>query len=303
MLRPRFTWELGRRRLALGERTLVMGVVNVTPDSFSDGGKFFCAEKATAHALRLLDEGADLLDVGGESTRPGVRAGTAAPAVSAEEELARVLPVLERVRRERPAAALSVDTYKSEVARAAVAAGADVVNDVSGLSWDANMAGTLAGLKCGVLLMHTRGRPDEWKALPPLADPFAEVQRGLERIAAAATRAGIARERIALDPGFGFGKRYDENFPLLARFRELHALGFPLAAGASRKSFLGRALAGLPGKDVKEDAPPSERLHASVAAAVICTLRGAHLVRVHDVKETVEAARVADAVVAISDKQ
>ncbi|HSE50101.1 MAG TPA: dihydropteroate synthase [Terriglobales bacterium] len=293
MARPRFTWDLGRRKLALGERTLVMGVVNVTPDSFSDGGKFFCADKATAHALRLLDEGADLLDLGGESTRPGAHAGTTEAAVSAEEELARVLPVLERVKRERPSAVLSVDTYKNEVARATVAAGADVVNDVSGLTWDTKMAETLAGLQCGVLLMHTRGRPDEWKSLPPLNDPFAEVRRGLEQVAAHATRAGIAKDRIVLDPGFGFGKRFDENVPLLARLDEFAALGFPLAGGTSRKSFLGRLLA-----REGADAPPDQRLHASVAAAVLSIMKGAHIVRVHDVKETVEAARVADAVLA-----
>jgi dihydropteroate synthase len=291
MPRPHFTWELGRRKVALGERTLVMGVVNVTPDSFSDGGKFFCADKAVAHALRLLDEGADLVDVGGESTRPGAHAGTAAAAVSADEELARVLPVIECLRRERPAALVSVDTYKAEVARAAVAAGAEIVNDVSGLTWDDAMAKTLAGLACGVLLMHTRGRPDEWKTLPPLADPFGEVRRGLEQSAERAKGAGIARARLVLDPGFGFGKRYDENYPLLERFDELHALGFPLASGTSRKSFLGRLIA----KD-KEDAPPEARVTASVAAAVISILKGAHIVRVHDVRETVEAARVADAV-------
>jgi dihydropteroate synthase len=289
MTRPRFTWELGRRKLALGERTLVMGVVNVTPDSFSDGGKFFSPDKAVAHALRLLDEGADLLDVGGESTRPGAHTGTSEAAVSAEQELARILPVLAGVRRERPSALLSVDTYKSEVARAAVAAGADIVNDVSGLEWDPAMAKTLASLSCGVVLMHTRGRPDEWKALPKLADPFAEVRHGLEQIVERAKGAGIARARVMLDPGFGFGKRYDENFPLLARFDELHVLGFPLASGTSRKSFLGRALA----RD-GVDAPPEQRVTASVAAAVISILKGAHLVRVHDVRETVEAIRVAD---------
>jgi dihydropteroate synthase len=296
MTRPHFTWELGRRKLDLGERTLVMGVVNVTPDSFSDGDKFFCQDKAVAHALRLLDDGADLLDVGGESTRPGAHAGTSEAAVTAEEELARILPVLEGVHKERPSALLSVDTYKNEVARAAVAAGADIVNDVSGLQWDPAMAKTLAGLSCGVILMHTRGRPDEWKSLPKLADPFTEVRRGLEQIVERAKGAGIARGRIMLDPGFGFGKRYDENFPLLARFDEFHALGFPLASGTSRKSFLGRAIA----KD-GVDAPPDERVQASVVAAVISILKGAHLVRVHDVRETVEAARVAD--VAISDKQ
>jgi len=294
-MRTRYIWDLGRRKLALGERTLVMGVVNITPDSFSDGGRFYSSDKAIAHALRLLDEGADLLDLGGESTRPGAHAGTAEAAVNAEEELARVIPVIEAVRRERPSAVLSVDTYKSEVARAAVAAGADIVNDVSGLAWDANMATTLAALKCGALLMHARGRPDEWKSLPALADPFGEVARGLDQIALNATRAGVARERIVLDPGFGFGKRYEENYPLLARFDELHALGYPLAAGTSRKSFLGRMIAGESSMHVKEDAPPGERLYASVAAAVVTILKGAHIVRVHDVKETVEAARVTDA--------
>jgi dihydropteroate synthase len=292
VIRPRFTWDLGRRKVSLGERTLVMGVVNVTPDSFSDGGKFFCADKATEHALHLLDEGADILDLGGESTRPGAHAGTAEAAVTADEEMARVIPVLERVKRERPSALLSVDTYKSEAARAAVAAGAEIVNDVSGLEWDPAMAKTLAGLSCGVLLMHTRGRPDEWKSLPRLADPLGEVKRGLEQIAQRAKGAGIARARIVLDPGFGFGKRFEENYPLLARFHELHALGFPLASGTSRKSFLGRAIAknGI-------DAPPEQRLQASAAAAVISILKGAHIVRVHDVRETVEAARIADAAI------
>ena len=290
MNRARFTWELGRRKVQLGERTVIMGVVNVTPDSFSDGGKFFCQDKAVAHALRLLDEGADLLDVGGESTRPGAHTGTSEAAVTAEEELARILPVLAGVRKERPSALLSVDTYKSEVARAAVAAGADIINDVSGLEWDPGMAKTLASLACGVILMHTRGRPDEWKSLPKLADPLKEVHRGLEQIVERAKGAGIARGRIVLDPGFGFGKRYDENFPLLAHFDEFGELGFPLASGTSRKSFLGRVLA----KD-GVDAPPEQRVQASVAAAVISILKGAHLVRVHDVKETVAAVRVADA--------
>ncbi len=299
MKRPRFTWDLASQKLTLGDRTLVMGVVNVTPDSFSDGGRFFSFDKAVAHAIRLLDEGADILDIGGESTRPGAHAGTSDAAVNAEEELARIIPVLEAVKRERPAAILSVDTYKSAVARAAVAGGADIVNDVSGLTWDTNMATTLAGMKCGALLMHTRGRPDEWKSLPRLADPFGEVERGLDQLALNATRAGIARDRVVLDPGFGFGKRYEENHPLLARFDELHALGYPLAAGTSRKSFLARLVAGE-GMHAKEDALPTERLHASVAAAVITILKGAHIVRVHDVKETVEAARVADMLLARS---
>ncbi len=290
-MRPHYTWRLRSRTLELGPRTLLMGVLNVTPDSFSDGGQFFEPGAAIEHGLALLDEGADILDIGGESTRPGAAAVSGQPAVPAEEELRRVMPVIEELLRRRPQVIVSIDTYKAQVARAAVEAGAEIANDVSGLRWDAEMAPTLAGLKCAVVLMHMRGRPAEWRTLPPLADPVGLVSRELRGGATAAVAAGIAREHIVLDPGFGFGKSFDENYPLLAHFDELHQLGFPLLAGVSRKSFIGRTLA-----DSGSDAPPQERLYGSLAAITAAILKGAHIVRVHDVKAAAQAAKIADAI-------
>jgi dihydropteroate synthase len=289
MERPFYAWALRRRTLELGQRTLVMGILNVTPDSFSDGGRFLAHDHAIGHALQLLDEGADILDIGGESTRPGAMTGHAG--VSAEEELSRVLPVIEGVLRERPQAVLSVDTYKARVALAAVNAGAEIVNDISALRWDHEMPGTVAELNCGVVLMHTRGRPDQWRSLAPSPDIVAEVKNELREWTDAAMNAGIIRNRIMVDPGFGFGKRFDENYPLLAGLGELHALGFPLLSGTSRKSFIGRTLA-RNGKD----APLDERLYGTLATVAASVLLGAHMVRVHDVKAAVDAVRVADAV-------
>jgi len=291
-------WKLRTRTLELGRRTLVCGVVNITPDSFSDGGRFFDVEAAIAHGISLLDEGADLLDLGAESTRPGSHAGGAAtgPAVSAGEEQARLLPVLEGILAARPGAVISVDTYKAATARAAVAAGAEIVNDVSGFSWDSGMAAACAEAGCGVVLMHTRGRPDEWRTQPLLApnEVIATVRSGLMASLERAEQAGIAPERIVLDPGYGFGKKFDENFALLQRQAELLALGRPLFVGVSRKSFLGRALAPLfDGKD----APVEARETASLAAMVAAILNGASIVRVHALRPAVEAALVADAVV------
>jgi dihydropteroate synthase len=307
-MRPVFQWNLGGRALELGKRTLIMGIVNVTPDSFSDGGQFLDRDRAIEHAGRLLDEGADILDIGGESTRPGARvdAGAAepaeakkspavglkvsAPVVSAEEELKRVLPVIAELKKKHPSAVLSVDTYKAAVARAAVGAGAEIVNDVSGFRWDAAMTKTLAELKCGAVLMHMRGRPEEWRTLPPPGDIVLLVKRELKEWAERAVLAGVRRERIVLDPGFGFGKSFDENYPLLGRFGELQA-GFPLLAGTSRTSFIGRTLA-RGGKD----APPEDRLYGTLATLTALILKGAHILRTHDVKAAVEAARVADAI-------
>ena len=297
-MRPRFTWNLGSRRLPLGGRTLVMGVLNVTPDSFSDGGRCFDAMAAVEHGLRLLDHGADIVDVGGESTRPGATtAGATTEFVAEEEELRRVLPVVRELKRRRPDAVVSIDTYKSGVARAVVQAGAEIVNDVSGFLWDPAMAATLAELGCGAVLMHTRGRPDQWRTLPAVDDMVALVGDELRRSSERALGAGMARDRLALDPGFGFGKRFEENYPLLARFQEFAALGFPLLAGPSRKSFIGRATARAGGTT-----PASERMVGSLAAAVICIMKGAHIVRVHDVKQTVEAAAMADAVLSCAAK-
>lgn len=284
-MRPGFTWQLGSRQIALGSRTLVMGVVNVTPDSFSDGGRYFEPGAAIEHAVRLLDDGADILDIGGESTRPGALAGTE-PRVTAEEELRRIIPVIAALKRMRPDAVLSVDTYKAAVTREALGAGAEIVNDISGFGWDPEMSHTVSEANCGVVLMHTRGRPQEWRTLPPLEAPLETVKRELAAIADRARAAGVARERIVLDPGFGFGKILEQNHPLLAGFEQFAELGFPLLVGVSRKSFV-RKLTGCAGA--------ADGVAGSVTAAVICALKGAHIVRVHDVKETVQAMRVVDA--------
>jgi dihydropteroate synthase len=306
-MRPVFQWNLGCRALELGKHTLIMGIVNVTPDSFSDGDRYLDCEKAVEHAEKLLEEGADIIDIGGESTRPGAHVEfnaakllekpsvakviAARPALSAQEELDRVLPVIIELKKQHPAAVLSVDTYKAEVARAAVNAGAEIVNDVSGFRWDAAMTRTIAELKCGAVLMHMRGRPEEWRTLPPPDDVVLLVKRELKDWAEKAVLAGVRRERIVLDPGFGFGKSFEENYPLLGRFSDLQAAGFPLLAGTSRKSFIGRTLA----KDGK-DAPPEARLYGTLATETALILKGAHILRTHDVKAAVDAARVADAI-------
>jgi dihydropteroate synthase len=277
-----------------------MGVVNVTPDSFSDGGLYVDPERAVEHSLQLLDEGADLLDLGAESTRPGSHAGDPnAAAVSAEEEQARLLPVLEAVLKARPDAIVSVDTYKSATARAAVAAGAEIVNDVSGFSWDADMAAICAELSCGVVLMHTRGRPEEWRNQPGLTQEeiLPLVREGLAASLRLGLDTGIRQERLVLDPGYGFGKRFDDNYDLLARQGELLSLGRPLLAGVSRKSFLTRTLARAIA-DVDPHASENARETASVAAMVAAILHGASIVRVHGVRAAVEAAAIADAVLA-----
>jgi dihydropteroate synthase len=279
-----FDWRLRRRSLALGERTLLMGILNVTPDSFSDGGEWLDGDAAVRHALEMLDHGADLIDIGGESTRPN------ALAISPAEEQARVMPVLRGILEARPEVILSIDTYHAETARAAIEAGAEIVNDVSGPLWDSGMARACAELKCGAVLMHTRGRPAEWRGLPALAraEVVPLVLRELRARAEEAMAAGVAREAIVLDPGFGFGKAFDENWPLLAGLGELGALGFPLLVGISRKGFLGRAVAGLAG-DSRE-----LLREATEAANVAAVLGGAHVLRVHDVDSARVAVAVAD---------
>ena len=309
-MRAVFHWSLPTRALELGKRTLIMGVVNVTPDSFSDGGKFLDPVAAVEQAERLIEDGADIIDIGGESTRPGARVDPAPPpielqtssaiaadglAVSAEEELKRVVPVIDELKKRHPKIVVSIDTYKSPVARAAASAGAEIVNDVSGFRWDRQMAKTVAALKCGVVLMHMRGRPEEWRNLPPPGDIVLLVKRELKDWAEQAVLAGVRRERIVLDPGFGFGKSFDENYPLMARFSELQAAGFPLLVGTSRKSFIGRTLAG--GREGK-DAAPERRLYGTLATQTALILKGAHIVRTHDVKASAEAAKVADAILA-----
>ena len=294
-MRSVFDWNIGSRTLALGKRTLVMGVLNVTPDSFSDGGQFLDKDRALEHALQMLQDGADIIDIGGESTRPGAKTSNPGEhpikpgVVGEEEELGRVLPVIASLKRERPDSIISIDTYKASVAQAAVKAGAEIVNDISGFLWDPKMRKTLAELKCGAILMHMRGRPDEWRTLAPVPDIVTLVKRELSERVDAALMAGIKRERTVLDPGFGFGKRFEENYPLLKRFEEFHQLRYPLAVGVSRKSFIGRALA----RDGK-DAPIGDRLFGTVAAETAVILQGAHIIRTHDVRACANAVRLAD---------
>lgn len=275
-------WKLARRSLPYGERTLVMGVLNVTPDSFSDGGKFFSFDRAIAHAEQMISEGADLIDVGGESTRPG------SEFVSADEELRRVIPVIERITLNSDVP-ISIDTTKPTVARAALEAGAEIVNDISGLRFDPAIANEVAGAKAGLVLMHSRGTPKTMQALPPVEDIKVEVCKGWRESIAVADRWGVSHESIALDPGIGFGKTAEQNVELIAKLDQLtrEFAEFPVIIGTSRKAFIGRLL---------NDAPPDERLQGTIASVVAAALNGAHIVRVHDVKAAVDAVRVADAI-------
>ncbi|HEY3990548.1 MAG TPA: dihydropteroate synthase [Acidobacteriaceae bacterium] len=290
--RAHFDWKLRTRTLALGAATRVVGILNVTPDSFSDGGLLRSVDEAVEAGLKMFAEGAAMVDVGGESTRPG-----AGGVISTEQEIDRVVPVIEGIRRAQPDALLSIDTYRAPTARAAVAAGAEIVNDVSGLLWDDAMAAACVELQCGLILMHARGRPYEWKSLPRLTpgEVVPLVKRELAERLSAAAAAGIASQRIVLDPGFGFGKVQDANYPLLCGIPEIAALGQPVLAGVSRKSFLGHTLAPLYGA---ANAPVAAREHATLAASTIAILMGASLVRVHQVRPAVEAALIADATLA-----
>lgn len=283
-----FDWNLHTRTLPLGARTLIMGILNVTPDSFSDGGLYATPESALRHGLKLLDEGADILDVGGESTRPG------STPLSPAEEQSRVLPAIEAVLKQRPTAVVSIDTYHADTARLAVQAGAEIVNDVSGTLWDPQMAVTCAELECGVVLMHTRGRPAEWKQQPRLAadEVVSLVREGLQQVSHQAIGAGVKPSKIVLDPGFGFGKIREENYPLLAGFPQLSSLGFPLLAGLSRKSFLKLADAHAPRQSDSKDSV----MAATLAANTTAILSGAHILRVHDVAQARAAADLADAI-------
>ena len=296
-------WRLRTRTLELGRRTLVMGVVNITPDSFSDGGSFLDPEAAVVRCMQCLDEGADILDLGAESTRPGSGAGGhtdgISALVSADEEQARLLPVLEGLLKALPQAVVSVDTYKAATARAALRAGAEIVNDVSGFTWGPGIAQVCAEFGAGVALSHSRGWPEAWRTQPQLAPDavLATVRDGLAASLAAAQAAGITPDQIVLDPGYGFGKRLSENYVLLNRQAELLNLGRPLLAGLSRKSFLGHTLAPL---FDGQDAPLDARENASLAAMPAAILHGASIVRVHQVRPAVEAARIADAILAAS---
>jgi dihydropteroate synthase len=282
--RTPFLLKLRSRTLLLGERTLVMGVLNVTPDSFSDGGRFLAAQDAIEHALALERAGADLLDIGGESTRPG-SAGT-----PAEEELARVIPVLEGLRG-RLNIPISIDTQKAEVAEAALTAGAEMINDISGLKNDARLAVLAAKHGVPLILMHMRGEPRTMQKVPFVRDAINDVTQGLRKAVSKARKAGVAKSQIILDPGIGFGKSYSQNYELLQKLPQLARLGYPLLVGTSRKSFLGATLA----RDGRS-APPEERIWGTAATVTASILNGAHMVRVHDVKEMVQVARVADCI-------
>jgi dihydropteroate synthase len=273
-------WRCRDRELPLGERTLVMGIVNVTPDSFSDGGMFDDAGAAVKHGLGLLEECADVLDVGGESTRPG------SDPVSEDEERRRVLPVIDDLRRQAPEALLSVDTRRAAIAADALAAGVDVVNDVSAGA-DPDMFGVVAGAGAGMVLMHMRGEPKTMQADPRYDDVVTEVRGFLADRVEAAVAAGIGRDRLSIDPGIGFGKNLQHNLDLLRSIGSFRELGLPVLAGVSRKRFIGE----LSGAD-----DPADRLEGSVAAAVWCATQGVHVVRVHDVGPTVRALRVAEAI-------
>lgn len=262
-----------------------MGVLNVTPDSFSDGGQFFSIDQALVRAEEMIAEGADIIDVGGESTRPG------GEPVSVEEEIRRVVPVIETLS-SRVTTPLSVDTTKSEVARAALDAGAAIVNDISALRFDFYVADAAARTGAGLVLMHSRGTPTTMHRMPPVADVMAEVVSSLRASIHMAERRGVARASIAIDPGIGFGKTQEQNVELIARLDELIAAfpDYPLLIGASRKSFIGRILA----DDSGTPAPASERLHGTMATITAAVLKGAHIVRVHDVKAAAETIRVSN---------
>jgi dihydropteroate synthase len=283
------TWQIAAgRSLPIGERTLVMGILNVTPDSFSDGGEFFSLDRALAHAEQMTAEGADIIDVGGESTRPG-----SAAIVSADEEQRRVLPIISQLAK-RTSVPISVDTTKASVARAALDAGAAIVNDISTLRFEPEIAGEVAKFGAGLVLMHSRGTPGSLHNLPPVEIIIEEVTNSLRESIAVAEQRGVKRESIVIDPGIGFGKSQEQNIELIAKLDQLIAAfpDFPLLIGTSRKSFLGRILADENGTP----APASERLHASLATMTIAILKGAHLVRVHDVRATVETAQAAFAI-------
>lgn len=301
--RSHHDWHLRTRTLSLGQRTLIMGILNVTPDSFSDGGHFYspdrAPERAITQAIKLLDEGADILDIGGESTRPK------ATPLTAGEEQSRILPVIAAILNEKPNTILSVDTFHATTARRAIEAGAEIVNDVSGHLWDPGMSSTCAELHCGAILMHTRGRPQDWPTLPPLAPEevvplvLTELAQRLE----AAITAGIPRNKIVLDPGFGFGKKFDENYPLFAHLDQLRQFNLPILAGASRKSFLARTLTQHPSLSalLEQNTPSMEdRLNATTAANTASIIAGAHILRTHDVRPAVEAAAIADRILAVN---
>ncbi len=284
-----FRLHLPDRSLTLGKRTLLMGVLNITPDSFSDGGKFFTADRAIAQALFLQKSGADILDIGAESTRPG------SAAISVVEELRRLLPVLQALRGELKIP-VSIDTRKAGVAEIALGAGAEIINDVSGLNHDPRLAEVAARLRVPLILMHMRGEPATMQNRPFARSVMKDVTKGLRASIQKARHGGVAKSQIILDPGVGFGKSFQQNYELLQHLPVLAKLGYPLLVGTSRKGFLGRTLAQAKRSAAREakPVPPEGRLWATAATVTASILGGAHIVRVHDVAEMAQVARVAD---------
>jgi dihydropteroate synthase len=273
-VRKRYFWKLKKRELILGDRTLLMGVLNLTPDSFSDGGKYSDPDRAFARALELEEEGADVLDVGAESTRPG------SSRISAAEELRRLIPVLKRLK-DKLGIPISVDTYKSEVAERAFEHGVEIINDPSGLTMEPQLARTVSNHDGGLILNHMRGRPETWAKLAPMREPMATIIKELDATVSRTRGVGIDKSRLVIDPGIGFGKRKEQSSLILDRLGELTVLDLPIMVGPSRKSFLMRP-------------SPAETNFATAAAVAACILRGAHIVRVHDVRGMRAAADVAD---------
>ena len=275
-----FQVPLPSRKLKLGERTLIMGVLNVTPDSFYDGGRYFKLQKAIDRGVQIQNEGADILDVGGESTRP-----PRLEILPADVEIKRVIPVIERLRR-RVTIPISVDTYKAEVARSAISAGAEIVNDIGGLRFDPGMPELIADSKTAIILMHSRGSLETMHQLPRAKNILKVVMDGLQRSIQKAMNAGIKRNQIIIDPGLGFSKKALDNLLLLRKLDSIRQLQLPILVGASRKSFLGKVL----------DIPVEERLIGSLACVAVAVMKGAHIVRVHDVKETLQIVKICDSV-------
>ena len=276
-MRKRYYWKLKRREIALGERTLLMGVLNVTPDSFSDGGKYAEPDRAFARALELEEQGADMLDIGAESTRPG------SARISAAEEMRRLIPVLKRLK-DRLTIPISVDTYKAEIAERALELGADVINDPSGLTFEPQLARVVSNHDAGLVLNHMRGRPETWAKLGPMPDALAGIVRDLAAAVSRARHVGIDPAKLVVDPGLGFGKRKEQNSLILAKLPALAAIDLPVMVGPSRKSFL-----------AQQDAEQTK--FATAAAVAACVLGGAHMIRVHDVREMRAVTDLADEIV------
>ncbi len=280
-------FTIGKKNFDLKEKTLIMGVLNVTPDSFSDGGKFFDFDKAIEHAVDIEKQGADILDVGGESTRP-----SSSP-ISEHEEIDRVIPVIEEIV-DKISIPISVDTYKSKVAMKAIESGASMINDVTALSGDSQIVSVVSEFNIPICLMHMKGTPRDMQNNPVYNDVMAEVKDYLKNRADYAISKGVKKSNIIIDPGIGFGKRtgkgVEDNCEIIMRLKELKKLGYPILIGASRKTFIGNILGG------SKSLPADERLYGSIAAAVTSAMNGANIIRVHDVKETHDALKITDVI-------